>query len=348
MRALQHSIAESPRGETVTEAKLTPLLIGALTFVPGLRQVTARRTGGTTSARYCYSVWLRHLTVMAGAGLPTRFGTMVEVGPGDSLGIGLAALLSGGDRYVALDIVRYAEPERNLRILREVTDLFRARAPIPDEREFPRVQPRLADYRFPHGLLSADRLDAMLDPRRLRHLESLIVDPPAETRSGAAVSYVTPWHGDVIEAGSVDLIVSQSVLQYTRDLPATYRDMARWLRPGGVMSHEIDFKSIGRTRSWNGHWACSEGVWAIMQGRRRNPLNRAPLSRHIRIQKALGFDIVTELPDVRTDGIARAELAPAFAALDDADLTTASVLLQSRKRGASRCEASGPASARAA
>ena len=43
--------------------KLGALARGLATYVPGMpilhRHVT--RTGGTDSARYCYSVWLRHL-----------------------------------------------------------------------------------------------------------------------------------------------------------------------------------------------------------------------------------------------------------------------------------------------
>lgn len=318
------------------EASLTALMTGCASYVPGLRKLTARRTGGTTSARYCYSVWLRHLCQMSDVGLPTRFGTVLELGPGDSLGIGFAALLSAADRYVALDIVRYADPNLNLSIFRDLVSMFRTRAPIPDEREFPRVHPPLPDYSFPHGILFPDRLAEMLDPARLRHLEVLILDPPAEARSGAALCYATPWRPDVVERASIDLILSQSILQYTPNLRASYEEMDRWIGPRGVMSHEVDFKSIGRTRSWNGHWACSDLVWTMMQGRRRNPLNRAPLSEHLRIQRALDFEILNALRNVRSDGIAREQLAPAFAALDDTDLTTASVLLQSRKRLAGR------------
>jgi hypothetical protein len=61
-------------------------------------------------------------------GLPTTFHTIVEVGPGDSLGIGLAALLCGVEHYIALDVVRYAQTTRNLQILDELIALLRDRA----------------------------------------------------------------------------------------------------------------------------------------------------------------------------------------------------------------------------
>src|SRR4051794_13392029 len=96
------------------------LLVGLSSYIPGVPALTARRTGGSCSARYCYSIWLRHLAHLHASGLPTQFGTMVELGPGDSLGVGMAALLSGVDHYIALDRTRYAEAERNLRIFDEL------------------------------------------------------------------------------------------------------------------------------------------------------------------------------------------------------------------------------------
>src|SRR5260370_28824009 len=116
-------------------------IVGRATYIPGLRGLTGRWTGGTVSARYCYSVWLRHLSILQRSGLPTAFKTMVELGPGDSLGIGLAALLSGVERYIALDVIQYPSDAQNLRIFGELIALFKDRAPIPDEAEFPPVLP---------------------------------------------------------------------------------------------------------------------------------------------------------------------------------------------------------------
>ena len=41
--------------------QLFPLLKGIATFVPGLYDPKRGATGGSVTARYCYSVWLRHL-----------------------------------------------------------------------------------------------------------------------------------------------------------------------------------------------------------------------------------------------------------------------------------------------
>lgn len=67
------------------------------TFVPGAVRLFHRGTGGTCSARYCYAVWLRHLVLAAEHGLldrPPR--RVVEIGPGDSLGTGIAAITDAG------------------------------------------------------------------------------------------------------------------------------------------------------------------------------------------------------------------------------------------------------------
>src|SRR4030095_12333669 len=101
--------------------KLKPILKGLLTYIPGLHGTFKKgTTGGTDSARYCYGVWLKHLTLLWANGLQEMPATIVELGPGDSLGTGLAALLTGVKRYYALDVVRFANPERNMMIFEEL------------------------------------------------------------------------------------------------------------------------------------------------------------------------------------------------------------------------------------
>ena len=98
-----------------------------------------RGTGGSTSARYCYAVWLRHLTAAAAAVPDVSLGTVVELGPGDSLGTGLAALLAGAGQCLCLDVVPHNDPARDLRVFEDLVHLFAQRADIPGDREFPEM-----------------------------------------------------------------------------------------------------------------------------------------------------------------------------------------------------------------
>jgi SAM-dependent methyltransferase len=307
------------------------LVIGIATYVPGVRRLSGRNTGGTVSARYCYSAWLRHLWMLHRSALPIRFDTMVELGPGDSLGIGLAALLSGVQRYIALDVVAYASQPANLQVFDELIALFTARAPIPDPAEFPLLVPPLPSYAFPPEILDPARLEMALYPGRLELIRAAITNPATAVHKPAPLAYIAPWNPAVIETSSVDLVLSQSVLEFPPDLPHLYSEMCRWLKPGGVLSHEIDFKSLGVTSQWNGHWACSDALWRLAVGRRRHKLNREPHSTHISLIEGAGCRVVCDECIVRPSQITRAQLAPRFRHLTDQDLRTDSALIQAIK-----------------
>src|SRR6476659_3956824 len=96
---------------------LRPVVKGLATWIPGARRLFAHGTGGSNNPRYCYSVWLRHLAMARQSGLNTEPLTVAELGPGDSLGLGLCAVLSGSNRFFALDVVTHAQLERNLAML---------------------------------------------------------------------------------------------------------------------------------------------------------------------------------------------------------------------------------------
>jgi hypothetical protein len=274
---------------------------------------------------------LRHLALLHGSALPTRFDTVAELGPGDSLGIGLAAILSGAQRCLALDAVRYADSSHNLQIFEELIALFRDRAPIPDHAEFPLVQPLLTSYVFPADVLTSARLDAALNPKRLELIRAFIGSPSTTARADAPLCYIAPWEPGAIQDASVDLVLSHTVLEYPADLAEIYAEMCRWLKIGGVMSHEIDFKSLGMTTAWNGHWSCSDAAWRLAAGRRRHRINREPHSAHIALIEKMGCRIVRDERTTRPSAIRRAQLAPRFRHLTDADMVTSSALIQAVK-----------------
>src|SRR5258708_2426522 len=106
--------------------KIPHMLKGTLTWVPALNTWRVRRasTGGSDSPRYCYSAWLRHLIMLSQHGFQLKGSRVGELGPGDSIGIGLAALLSGADQYVGLDIVPFSAKANLETILDDLIALY--------------------------------------------------------------------------------------------------------------------------------------------------------------------------------------------------------------------------------
>ncbi|HLA72647.1 MAG TPA: methyltransferase domain-containing protein [Steroidobacteraceae bacterium] len=299
--------------------KIRALLSGAATYIPGYRAM--RATGGTDSARYCYTVWLRHLT-LANAGAPHLQvpHTVAELGPGDSIGIGVAALLSGAEQYYAFDVVAYPDLRRNLSIFGELVELFRRREPIPAEGEFAALQPRVPDTCFPAALLDEQRMRAALDPGRIAAIRASLENPAVP---GSRIVYRAPWTDDArIESASVDHIFSQAVLEHVVDLPTVYGAMRRWLKPAGVMTHQIDYRCHGKADNWNGHWSYSDLAWRIVVGRRPYLLNRLPHSAQMALLRVGGFELVRETRELDASGITRASLAQRFREMSEDDLVT--------------------------
>lgn len=312
---------------------LRPIARGLLSYLPAVEKRRAGTTRGTSSARYCYSVWLRHLVLAHEAGL-VRTGTPVpavvaELGPGDSIGIGLAALLSGASRYIALDLVAYASSERNLAVLDELVELMRAQTPIPDAVEFPSVKPSLPSYAFPSRVLTDEHLARMLAPERVASIRRALEHVDADL---GLISYRAPWFdAGVVEPDSIDMLFSQAVLEHVDDLEGAYAAMAAWLKPGGFASHEIALNAHYLAPEWNAHWTISDPVWKLIRGKRPYLLNREPASTHVRLLGRSGMQIVNEVRVQVKSDVARSRLARRFRGMSDDDLTTRAIFVQAVK-----------------
>lgn len=299
--------------------KVRHLIGAAATFVPGIRR-QFKGTGGTNSARYCYAVWMRHMAKAHEAGVWRMPARVAELGPGDSLGIGFCALLSGAEEYWALDVVEHANTATNLDLFEQLVALFQEKASIPDEREFPEVKPPLKDYAFPAHLLTEHHLRAALDGARVEQLRGAIQRIGLK---GNRIRYVVPWQDpSVIEPHSIDYIYSQAVMEHVADLDQAYRAISLWLKPTGFMSHQIDFRCHGTADEWNGHWAYSDLVWHLLSRARPYLLNRQPYSFHLAILEKAGFRIFLDRRFETPSRLAQDSLAKRFRHMSNQDLTT--------------------------
>ena len=319
--------------------KVKSFISGAISYLPGgnrwlfERRKRKRKVAGTLNARYCYSVWLRHLSLANQYGVITGVPhTVAELGPGNSLGSGLAALLSGVNCYYAFDLVDHTANENNLKIFDELVTLFREKAAIPDRAQFPQIVTELDDYGFPGKVLTDDILEASLQEKRIDDIREDLIHIGDKSWTPRYITYVVPWNSaEVIRPASVDMLFSMSVLEHVDELESTYRSMFQWLKHGGFMSHEIDFKCHGHADKWNGHWAYSDLAWRMIRGNRPFLLNREPHSTHLRLLEENKFELVADMTKRAHSGIRREELATRFQNLSEDDLTTYNAFILSRK-----------------
>lgn len=306
---------------------LRQLAYGLLSRVPGIPEALYRGTGGSGSAEYCYCIWLRHLVLARHAGMVGFPQVVAELGPGDSIGVGLAALLSGASRYFAFDAMEHADRARNLLVFDGLVELFRARAPIPDRARFPQHTIELPSYRFPSEIVSDAQLEAALAPDRVARIRDVVA---GKTAAPDSIDYRSTVHpGQHSDVGSVDFVISNAVMEHVAQLPDAYEATFAWLLPGGYASHQIDFRSHGLFSAWDGHWACPDWLWAMFVGRRHYLLNREPLATHRRLAKDAGFEEAVVIRDEQEPSVRR--LAPRFRGMSVADRRTSGAYVLLRK-----------------
>lgn len=310
------------------------LIKGLVKTIPGIEKLyNFYKPIGGSNTRYCYSVWLRHLIHSYNNGFKEVPRKIAELGPGDSIGVGLAAVITGTVEYYAFDVVRYANVDNNLKIFEELVALFRARTVIPDNNEFPNIAPTLPSYEFPHHILTDEYLDKMLDETRLNKIRKAIQEIDSDQHSSEfIIKYQVPWTDESnFKNDSLDMIFSQAVLEHVNDLDLTYNVIYKWLKPGGWTSNSIDFRSHYCADTWDGHWTYSDLQWKIVKGRKTYLINRDLYSTHLRLLKEKNYQTLFTLTTQLEPKIKRKQLAKRYAHATDEDLRTTTGYIIAKK-----------------
>lgn len=306
-----------------------PIIRGLGSYILPMSLFKRPGTGGTVSSEYCYSVWLRHLYYLHKNKLIKEVSDIkdiAEIGPGDTLGIGLSALYTGATNYYAFDVIKHANVETNLRILKELKTYFGKLMEIPHGDKFPNTNPPLDDYSFPGHILSFSQ--EYYNERYTKIKASLRGDG----NTNVDVQYVVPWtKGSNNNINNIDLIYSQAVMEHIVDIDFAYSEMYKWLKPGGIISHQVDFKAHEVTKAWNGHWFISRHVWNFLAHGRKYPISRLPLSAHIKSIEKAGFKVKFVLPVHKPNAFKNQHPKVDGVTFSADDLITASALIQAVK-----------------
>lgn len=224
---------------------------------------------------------------------------VLELGPGEHLGVGLLCMAAGAREVLAID----ACDELRARTT-AITEMYMALAAA-----------------LPAGL-SRERFDqvrvAGAPGPLLRYLPNLPIEAARAER-----------------IGHFDLIVSTSVLEHVADLRAGLHAMYDLLNPGGWMAHCVDLGSHDRyERSPLAFLQTPTWVWQLQFGNLGGP-NRLRVGNYRRLLADCGFaevcvSIEQTFPEAEVRR-ARPLLAPEFVAADDDDLRAAVIFVCARR-----------------
>lgn len=228
--------------------------------------------GPEKTAQVYYSVWMRTYLRAKEKGIKFDLTNVAEIGPGDSLGFGIAALLFGAEKYCAFDIVPNAKNFNNIEIFEELVKLYKNKKPIPEAS--PKLRPYLDSYNFP---LSDEDLKILLSEDRLERIKKSI-------ENGSDMIHLDfNWY-ETKEKPT--LIFSTAAMEHVGDPDRAYKVMYDRLNDGGMMAHTIDYSSHHTAPGWNAHWTYSDFVWNIVKGKNVYFINRWTHEDHLKeIQK---------------------------------------------------------------
>ncbi|MCC7173870.1 MAG: methyltransferase domain-containing protein [Bryobacterales bacterium] len=255
--------------------------------------------------------------------------TVLELGPGDNLGVALLFVAQGAGRAVCLDKFR---PDGRTDREREIYVELRSPLDAAQRRRFDEA-------------VNLDRGIAW-NPERIRPVYGTGVERADE----------------ILEPRQFDFIVSRAVLGQVSDPDRAFAAMNLLLKPGGALLHKIDLSDYGALSGLGCHplefLTIPAFVYAWMAhddgrpNRRRADYYRAAMAElgleaRIYITEMLEADCATRaLPDRRTELVAgrdfgpehirmlgeiRPRLAGRFRHLSDADLLTAGLFLTAVK-----------------
>jgi hypothetical protein len=302
----------------------------------GLRSVMGQgRTAywsGHVSAERPYGIWIKHLALLRALGMEKLPVDVAEFGPGDSTGAGLASLLSGVQRYRGFDVAHFVDLKRDLRLVGEIAQLVRQRAPA--QRGWPDIGQRL------HEAVWA----GMIEPgatglKRVHALEAALAHALVtsyEPDDPRPIRVLAPWQPQTccFRAG-FDMVFSHSVVQYVAHIDHFFTACAALLRPGGWMSHQIDLSSMRMTRAWNGHLAYPDAMWRFLTARQPYFPKRWLLSDYLAAACKAGLQVMQVLRLQDSTGLPRNRLALPFRAYSDEELQCRGAFLVARKPPAS-------------
>jgi SAM-dependent methyltransferase len=222
------------------------------------------------SVEYIEAVTGIYTSKLSAVGIEISNKTILEVGPGDNLGVALKLISLGAQKVICLDRFRCQRDETKVQaVYRELIERM-----TPEERGrcLEALLPTQEGYSF-----RSDRIEYVPDTEVERSLETL---------------------GEEI----ADIIVSNAVLEHVYDLEETFRNLGLLLRPGGYMYHGVDLRCHNRFESKSELYFLTipQWLWNLMGSNLGAP-NRKRIGSYKHLFEKFNLTLISEEVTIEAD-----------------------------------------------
>ena len=273
---------------------------GCISYIPVLKSIIpSKGMGGTNDAAYCHSIYTKHKGMLIDNGCAFPFESICEIGHGDTIGVGLCALVDGARSYCALDAIAHSSINKNLSVFNDIVKFYESR----------------------HKTIRECILDEI--EQNIKGINT----------QKAKIKYCAPWwNNEILDDDSLDVIISTAVMEHILSLKEFYVNTYNWLKPGGFCSHIIDYSAHEFSDNWCEHWYYSDMLWSILMHGRMYPINRKPHSYHIDCIEKAGFSIQEVLPSYHHKAAVKKKISNRIVDFfTDSDLKIKSAIIVARK-----------------
>lgn len=261
------------------------ILKGMVTFIPGvsylLKKKKTKSKHSASNAEFCYSLWLSILVYFNENGIKPNLKRIGEIGSGGSIGIGICALLTGSEKYYALEIENVYDKENNLKLLDEIVLLLKNKTPISDK--FKQINIKIDSREFPEDLIKPIYFNESI-------LSDIKTDLLTSCKRYQKLKIIKKWEN--VNTLNLDFIFSRAVMEHVTNPNDVYKGIAFHLNEKSYMFHDIEFHSHGITKKSYGHFFIPNILWKIIYGKRDYFLNRWDFKKHLSAMIENGFEIV--------------------------------------------------------
>ena len=258
---------------------------GILTYVPFASVLLERRKKiskhSGSQAEFCYNLWLSILILLKENGVNSNFKNIGEIGCGGSFGVGICALLTGCERYFALEIDKIFDVEQNLQILDDLIILLKSKT-IPSNK-YKQINIRITDFNYPNDLI----IPVFSQEKNITEIRN---DIKNKCMGFGKIQIIRDW--ETQRPLGLDFIFSRAVMEHVRDPACVYNGIRRHLKPFSTMFHDIEYHSHGLTNDLDGHYFIPNHRWKLICGKRKYFLNRWSYIDHENWIVEHGFQIL--------------------------------------------------------